>query len=96
MNREAEDGWNNTISELDNLTCPIKTALLKMFTAKPGESIAVNPALLKANSHFILTSLSLGNPQNENDSLHKNILQKEVKLIFLQISYKLSTTKLRF
>lgn len=36
VNGEVEDGRNNTISESDNLTCPVKIALLKMFTAKHG------------------------------------------------------------
>lgn len=43
-----------------------KSSCLKCSLQSTDESLAVNPSLLKAISHFFLTSLTLGNLQNEN------------------------------
>lgn len=84
VNREAEDGWNNTISESDNLTRPIKICVLKMMRAK-YRCISCTESL-SPQSHFPLLPhiFVLGKPSKWKlkfwESLYKNISQRRSSL----------------
>lgn len=84
VNREAEDGWNNTISESDNLTRPIKITLIKMMRAKYWCITCMES--FSPQSHFPLLPhiFVLGKPSKWKlkiwKSLHKNISQRRSSL----------------
>lgn len=61
-----------------------KLSCLKCSLQSTDESLAAKPFLLKATSHFFLISLSLGNLQNENESVYtKTFCESKSKNIFL-------------
>lgn len=72
VNQEAEDGWNNTISESDNLTCPAKNVHSKVWMDHCSESFP-------PQSHFPLLPhiFVFGKPykwkREIRESLHKNV-----------------------
>jgi hypothetical protein len=58
MSGEGKDGWNNTKSDPDSLTSPVKMLWLEMFTAEHG--IVIGSKTLSFKSDFPFSSLVTG------------------------------------
>ena len=58
MSGEGKNGWNNTKSDPDSLTSPVKMLWLEMFTAEHG--IVIGSKTLSFKSDFPFSSLVTG------------------------------------
>lgn len=86
VSREAEDWWNSTISQSDNLTGSVKILLFKMLTAQHWWITCSESLSLQSRFPLLPHIFVFGKPSKRKRDickcLHENIVQSRLVLFF--------------